>query len=211
MLFRSAPKISKSKANPNKMQEIDPLIETTIERLKKGREERQRVKKSTERFVDNSGMKFDVEFNKFKQGSNENSTKSLTEKEAKKISKNPKLPKAPLPKPSAIKNSSKEKRKNVSKKEAIDEKAKVIEDSKEDGERLYIDINLGDTIERIIVHKGDTAAGLTEKFATEHSNLLYIIDLIDEVKDTLKILIQEQINNLLDNIEEESDDTKNCS
>ena len=41
-------------------------------------------------------------------------------------------------------------------------------------ELLYIDVNLGDIVERIVVHSGDTAVDLASKFASDHSKNAYL-------------------------------------
>jgi hypothetical protein len=76
-------KIQKKQANPKeeeygfspniikqfKVKESSPMDSRTaavVERLKKAREEKERVKKGVERDVDSTGMRFDIERNKFK-------------------------------------------------------------------------------------------------------------------------------------------------
>jgi len=51
---------------PKESSPINLRTAAVIERLKKAREEKERVKKGTERDVDNAGMRFDIERNKFK-------------------------------------------------------------------------------------------------------------------------------------------------
>lgn len=61
--------------NTKESSPIDSRTLAVIERLKKAREERERVRKGTERDIDNSGMRFDLEHNKFK---NTNSSRNKT-------------------------------------------------------------------------------------------------------------------------------------
>ena len=132
------PKITKSKVTSS-IPAMDPLIKETIERLKRGREERDRVKKKTERGIYDSQMRFDVELNKYKSIGEEYS-KCDKSKESNSINSE------------EIKN-------NLS--------PDKWKENKE--EKLYIDVNLGENMERIIVHRGDTAAGLAHEFSANHS------------------------------------------
>lgn len=128
------------------------LIEETIERLKKGREERERQKASFDRGGEDSGMRFGVETNKFKKESSEiySGSKKLSTASSKVL------------KPSAKKEGKKEA-------EAKKKEEKAEELNAMDGdEMLYIDVNLGDKQERIVVHKGDIAPDLAANFAAEH-------------------------------------------
>jgi len=111
--YTFAPKLSKMKAIiPATIN--DPLIANTIQRLKKGREERERVKRMTERGITPR------EYN--------TGPIKVSPKQSKELEKNINQPK----------------------------------------EKLYIDINMGESTERIIVHKGDTAASLAKEFAEKH-------------------------------------------
>lgn len=153
------------------------LIPETIERLKKGRDERERVKKGLERDVENSAMRFDVESSKFKKNPEGKGTdsKSISSMHSSIASKSQK--------------SSIVKEKKYSKKKETEAVPKEIPSSnppvegpvelpsspaQPEGvdapqEMLYIDINLGESSERIVVHQGDTASVLAEEFAQKHS------------------------------------------
>lgn len=193
--YTFAPMIIKQKVDLEKSKEIDPMIDATIERLKKGRAERERVKMNTERYAGSTGMRFDVESKKFKQEIPDpiikksleevkkqmkkevkKQTKKPVKKEVKKSIKNQQkdsnVPTNPAEKSlDKVSNIKENKNDNTLKEEEkkIEEKVKETAKEDDDDERLYIDVNLGDTTERIIVHKGDTAAELAAKFAADHS------------------------------------------
>jgi len=71
---------------------------------------------------------------------------------------------------------------------------------------LYIDVNMGDKLERIVVREGDNASELAKNFANEHSifsnNLL---GLNEDARGKLEDLIAEKLKSFLTNIEEEND------
>jgi len=152
------------------------MIDSTIERLKKGREERERVKKFTERGADSQSMKFDKESCNLKKTSKEDSKQPDTAKLSKSSSKTIKKPEGVVKKDSKSlkKHLVIEKPKSEEKEEESTQQVNNVEDgAKEEAndneEKLYIDVNLGDEIKRIIVRKGDTAEVLASNFATEHS------------------------------------------
>jgi len=192
-----APNINKEKIEP-KENANDPLIGETIERLKKGREERERIKKGTERCVDDSGMRFDIESSKFKKGSGKEYSKQMSSRSSGDEKKD-----------SGKKERNVEKLDNISPEaqnqapKPPENEAPLSEEQKAD-EKLYIDVNLGENVERIIVRKGDTAEGLAAKFAEEHG-------LSEAVRQKLEVLIQDQMKSLLDNIEEEAEIDPNKS
>jgi hypothetical protein len=112
--YTFAPKLSKMKAiTPTAFN--DPLTLDTIQRLKKGREEYERVKRMTERGI------IPREYDTNPRQSPPERSKELEEK--------------------------------------------IVEPK----EKLYIDVNMGESTERIIVHKGDTATSLAKEFAERHS------------------------------------------
>ena len=158
--YTFAPNLVKEKIEPVAGSTNDPLIGETIERLKKAREERDRIKKGTERGVEDSGMRFDMESNKFKKGGEAEHSKQLhsggSTGEPNTVKKDSARKKEPVEAP---KEPEHEHEPEPEQKEPEDDKVE---------EKLYIDVNLGENVERIIVHKGDTAEGLANKFADEH-------------------------------------------
>lgn len=187
--YTFAPNISKPKIESKSTQRVDPMIESAIERLKKGREERERVKKGTERNIDHQPMKFDNEGNKFKRTSKENSKLLESTKTNRPVGKAAKkeAEKKPAKSLEARKNHSKQSSSQVARQEPRQElkpateqenkEAKKEEETKErvreedNEEKLYIDVNLGDSVKRIVVRKGDTAEALARDFASEHSSV----------------------------------------
>jgi hypothetical protein len=176
-----APNITKPKVESKPVQRVDPMIGSAIERLKKGREERERIKKYTERDVDIQSMKFDKETNKFKRTSKEN-TKQLDtanplkssnkvikkQKEIEKPKKDTKAPnKTPLVREEA-KSEDKQEQETFNQ-QATNIEEGVKEEVNDNEEKLYIDVNLGDSVKRIVVRKGDTAEALASNFSREHS------------------------------------------
>ncbi len=175
----------------------DPMISETIERLKKAREEHERVKRGTERGVADSGMHFDMEVNKFKKsvmgskvlGASHISTRSKEDHKdspAKKEEKQTETsePQTVLPvtemkmetetkartEPAEIPTIQMQPEQTHAEPQTAvpaETSSPLISPGKE--EKLYIDVNLGENVERIVVHKGDTAAALADKFAKEHS------------------------------------------
>lgn len=65
--------------------------------------------------------------------------------------------------------------------------------------KLYVDVNIGKNgMERIVVYEGDTAEGLANKFCQKHS-------LNDDMKEKLKLLLDQQIAGVLPKIMEDDD------
>ncbi len=182
--YTFAPNISKEKkVEPVPAPVNDPLVGETIERLKKGREERERIKKGTERGIEDSGMRFDMETNKFKKSTvaehskQISSTYSATEpKTGKKDSGRKKEPSVAQPEPAAAPRSELALSPGGVEKSAEKPEEKPVPDSaSKQEEKLYIDVNLGENVERIVVHKGDTAEGLATRFAEEHRIEFYFL------------------------------------
>lgn len=138
--YTFAPDLTKEQVRMNQAVNAG-LVTETIERLKRGREEREKLKKALERGTEDLGMRFDMESNKFKKGS------------YSQIS-------------SLSKHLSSTQNKNNSEKNPSEEKEK--------DELLYIDVNLGDLIERIVVHEGDSAFNLADAFTNKHSKKSFI-------------------------------------
>ncbi len=232
--YTFAPKITREK-----VEDVAPLndqmVPETIERLKKAREEHERVKRGTERGADDTGMHFDLEVNRFKKPTDgskllsashiSTQSKGSAKKESKKspatksqvthspkpaaelVSTEPKTEAAPALVPTNVPQA--EQQLPMPTLPAPNTETEVIQPAKEgeeeNSEKLYIDVNLGETVERIVVRKGDTAAALAEKFAHDHgmsmkSNLG--VGLGEDVKAKLETLIEGQMKNVLDNIEE---------
>ena len=61
---------------------------------------------------------------------------------------------------------------------------------------LFVDVNLGNGNQRIVICEGDTAEGLAEKFAKEHN-------LDEATKHKLVEMLQKQMAGVLAKIEEE--------
>lgn len=65
--------------------------------------------------------------------------------------------------------------------------------------KLYVDVNIGKNgMERIVVYEGDTAEGLAIKFCQKH-------DLNEDMKEKLKLLLEQQIAGVLPKIMEDDD------
>lgn len=148
--YTFAPNLEKDKVVEGSTN--DPMIGETIGRLKKGREERERVKKGTERLVDDSGMRFGIETNKFKKPAGPEPSKHLSAQESPEEAKKEKMDSA---------------RKNQEMK-PVDGASPGDGELVDSEEKLYIDVNLGENVERIVVRRGDTASALAAKFAEEH-------------------------------------------
>ena len=154
--YTFAPNIEKEKVFESEDTKA-PQIAETIERMKRGREERMRVKVGTERIIDESGMRFDIEISKFKKENTEGG-KQISVSHASVVSK------------SSAKKDPHNKQEGNSQSEGVmspEQSANAGETSTEQ-EKLYIDVNFGQKVERIIVRKGDTATGLAAQFAEEH-------------------------------------------
>jgi len=152
------------------------MIDSAIERLKKGREERERIKKFTERGADAQSMKFDIESNNFKKTTKEDSKQPDTAKLSKSSSKTIKKPEGVVKKDSkslkkylVMEKPKSEEKQEESTQQVNNVEDEVKEEANDNEEKLYIDVNLGDDVKRIIVRKGDTAEALASNFATEHS------------------------------------------
>lgn len=70
-----------------------------------------------------------------------------------------------------VSNSMGKKQQSKPEKQLTDQLSKA-EEAENNEEKLYIDVNLGDTVKRIVVRKGDTAQALAANFAAEHSKSL---------------------------------------
>ena len=65
--------------------------------------------------------------------------------------------------------------------------------------KLYVDVNIGKNgMERIIVYEGDTAEGLAIRFCEKHG-------LNEDMKEKLKLLLDQQIAGVLPKIMEDED------
>jgi len=65
--------------------------------------------------------------------------------------------------------------------------------------KLYVDVNIGKNgMERIVVYEGDTAEGLAIKFCEKHN-------LNEDMKEKLKVLLDQQIAGVLPKILEDDD------
>jgi len=65
--------------------------------------------------------------------------------------------------------------------------------------KLYVDVNIGKSgMERIVVYEGDTAESLAEQFCEKHK-------LNKDMKEKLKILLDQQIAGVLPKIMEDED------
>lgn len=122
--YTFAPKLSSMKTIGSAAVN-DPSVANVIERLKRGREERERVKRMIERGIDAVPKAFNTN---------------------------------PLAVPKALDSS------------ADKIQADKTPDTQQE-EKLYIDVNMGERMERIVVHKGDTAANLAREFAERHCRL----------------------------------------
>lgn len=65
--------------------------------------------------------------------------------------------------------------------------------------KLYVDVNIGKNgMERIVVYEGDTAESLATSFCEKHT-------LSKEMKEKLKVLLEQQIAGVLPKIIEDDD------
>ena len=65
--------------------------------------------------------------------------------------------------------------------------------------KLYVDVNIGKSgMERIVVYEGDTAESLAEQFCQKHK-------LNKDMKEKLKVLLDQQIAGVLPKIMEDED------
>ena len=65
--------------------------------------------------------------------------------------------------------------------------------------KLYVDVNIGKSgMERIVVYEGDTAESLADQFCEKHK-------LNKDMKEKLKILLDQQIAGVLPKIMEDED------
>ena len=127
--------------------QIDPTVTVTVERIKEISEERDRIQRNLERRALTRSAQV---LNNVAKRSSSAYSKSVNQQDKVEEHKNE----------LKITNKSIDQKQN--------HKEIVENDEEEKEEKLYIDINLGANIERIIVHKGDTASDLSAKFCVEH-------------------------------------------
>ena len=163
------------------------LVDKTIERMKKAREERERVKKALGRGSDDSGMRFGMQKTKFGGSFQQFAGQEKSREQSGELSKNvnemqgenkeePEQFQAPFsteisPQPTRTMEEETSQRasnmpKQVSESRTDEEKPLQQPETKE--ALLFIDVNLGTKQKRIVVYKGDTAAELAEIFAKEN-------------------------------------------
>ena len=131
-----------------------PMADKVLERMRKAREERERVRKMLERTTDGEPMKFDLDRNKYVVLS---SSKESRKKQT----------------PSTIKQDSKEGIKTVVETLTpikLNNELPLIEDPSSEKRNviLNIEVNLGERMEKIMAYEGDTAEVLARTFAEKH-------------------------------------------
>jgi len=156
------------KKSPPKTQPLsyDPLTDKTINRLRKARAERDRVRKMLERSSEVTFMRFDINRNKNIKQNHSKNTSILKPKTTSKKSKTHEIARASidmtptLKKPEQKSESKNSDNLNNLNNMAFSQEKKVI---------LNIEVNLGERMEKIEVREGDTAEELAKIFAVENS------------------------------------------
>jgi hypothetical protein len=85
-------------------------------------------------------------------------------------------------------------------KDLVDQQLNDMQDKIDERDpKLYVDVNIGKNgMERIVVYEGDTAESLAEQFCEKHK-------LNKDMKEKLKILLDQQIAGVLPKIMEDED------
>ncbi len=132
----------------------DPLIEKTVERMRKGRAERDRARKMLERSADLDSMRFDVNRNKHSNGTFDQFCAGR--KGISPVQRNKRL--------------GGHRRMATADQETIVAVPNKLDDVKSASKRviLNIEVNMGESQERIVVHEGDTPAKLAYEFSLSH-------------------------------------------
>ena len=175
--FTFSPRLIKPNPDKKLIPPFDPKASATIERLKKAREKN--LKGNYERI--DIGMRFNLENNKFKtlSGAYDPNNKA-------NISNNRKL----SPFKRLGKNNSNRSFRRENKKEKYSNYESTSFNSKLKEKKFYVDINLGDTIERIEINKNDTASELSERFINNHRSEINDSDIPSLNQRKLRLLLR---------------------